>query len=137
MSEKRFSGNVAVVTGSGRGIGRAIALAFASERALTGVLDQDLPRAEAVAREIEASGGSALAVKVDVSDAQSVNAAVGMVHRHFGGIDVIVNNAGVERYGSAEEIDEADWEFVIGTNLTGAWLVSRAALPLIRAAGVG
>jgi NAD(P)-dependent dehydrogenase (short-subunit alcohol dehydrogenase family) len=48
-----------------------------------------------------------------------------------------VNNVGVERYGSAEEIDEADWEFVIGTNLTGAWLMSRAALPLMRASGGG
>src|SRR5580704_6114395 len=106
----RLSGNVVVVTGSGRGIGRAIVLAFASEGAMVGVLDQDLLGAEAVAREIEAAGGSALAVGADVSDAQSVNAGVGMVHRHFGGIDVVVNNAGVERYGSAEEIDEADWD---------------------------
>jgi NAD(P)-dependent dehydrogenase (short-subunit alcohol dehydrogenase family) len=137
LVERRFSGNVVVVTGSARGIGRAIVLAFASEDAMVGVLDQDLPGAEAVAREIEASGGSALAVGADVSDAQSVNAAVGMVHRHFGGIGVVVNNAGVERYGSAEEIDEADWDFVIGTNLTGAWLMSRAALPLMRARGGG
>jgi NAD(P)-dependent dehydrogenase (short-subunit alcohol dehydrogenase family) len=104
---------------------------------MVGVLDQNLPTAEDVAREIEAAGGSALAVGADVSDAQSVNAAVGMICRHFSGIDVVVNNAGVERYGSVEEIDEADWDFVIGTNLTGAWLMSRATLPLMRARGVG
>ncbi|HEY2400673.1 MAG TPA: SDR family NAD(P)-dependent oxidoreductase [Steroidobacteraceae bacterium] len=126
-----------VVTGSGRGIGRAISLAFGSEGAMVGVLDQNLPTAEDVAREIEAAGGSALAVGADVSDAQSVNAAVGMICRHFSGIDVVVNNAGVERYGSVEEIDEADLDFVIGTNLTGAWLMSRATLPLMRARGVG
>jgi meso-butanediol dehydrogenase / (S,S)-butanediol dehydrogenase / diacetyl reductase len=137
LTGKDFSEKVAIVTGSGRGIGRAIALAFASEGAMVGVLDQNLPSAQDVAREIETSGGSALAVGADVSAAESVGSAVEVVCQQFGGVDVVVNNAGVERYGSAEEIDEADWDFVIGTNLRGAWLMSRAVLPLMRSRGGG
>jgi NAD(P)-dependent dehydrogenase (short-subunit alcohol dehydrogenase family) len=137
MDKKRFDGSVALVSGAGRGIGRAIAIAFANEGARVGVLDNDASTAEAVAKEIRTSGGTALAVVADVSNSQSVNAAVAAVAKEFGGPDVVVNNAGVERYGNAEEIDEADWDFVVGTNLKGAFLVSRAALPLLRARGRG
>jgi 2-keto-3-deoxy-L-fuconate dehydrogenase len=137
MDNKRFDGSVALVSGAGRGIGRAIAIAFANEGARVAVLDNDASTADAVAKEIQSSGGTALAVSADVSDSRSVNAAVALVDKEFGGLDIVVNNAGVERYGNAEEIDEADWDFVVGTNLKGAFLISRAALPLLRTRGRG
>jgi NAD(P)-dependent dehydrogenase (short-subunit alcohol dehydrogenase family) len=136
-ADRRFEGSVAMVTGAGQGIGRAIALAFAGEGALVAVLDNDASRADEAAREIEGLGGRALAVAADVSDRESVDTAVALVHERLGGLDVLVNNAGVERYGSVEEIDEADWDFVLGVNLKGAFLTSRAAIPLFRARGGG
>lgn len=135
--DKRFEGSVALVSGAGRGIGRAISIAFADEGGSVAVLDNDATTAEVVAEEIRSFGGRALGVTADVSNAESVNAAVAMVTKEFGGLDVVVNNAGVERYGSAEEIDEADWDFVIGTNLKGAFLLSKAALPHLRERGRG
>jgi meso-butanediol dehydrogenase / (S,S)-butanediol dehydrogenase / diacetyl reductase len=137
VGDPRFGDAVALVSGAGRGIGRAIALAFGAEGAIVGVLDKDKGTAESVAAEIRASGGSALAVSADVSNAQSVDTAVDLVREECGGLDIVVNNAGVERYGSVEEIDDAAWEYVIGTNLKGAFFLSRAALPLLRERGGG
>ena len=91
----RLDGKVALITGAGEGMGRAAGLLFAREGARVGVVDVDASRAEAVAAEIAAAGGSAVAVRADVSSADDVRAAIDRVVGAFGALDVLYNNAGV------------------------------------------
>lgn len=133
----RLSGNSAFITGGGTGIGRACALAFAAEGAKVAIAGRRKGPLEAVAREIEASGGSALAVECDVVDRRAVQSAIATVERHFGGLDILVNNAGAIVVGSVEETSDEDWSRVIEINMTGTFLVSRAAIPALRRSGGG
>jgi meso-butanediol dehydrogenase/(S,S)-butanediol dehydrogenase/diacetyl reductase len=133
----RLSGKSAFITGGGTGIGRACALAFAAEGAKVAIAGRRKGPLEAVAREIEASGGSALAVECDVVDRTAVQSAMATVERHFGGLDILVNNAGAIVVGSVEETSDQDWSRVIEINMTGTFLVSRAAIPALRRSGGG
>ncbi len=117
---------VALVTGGGRGIGRAISLALAAEGARVAVCDVDEEPACGVAREIGEAGGEALAVKVDVTDPDSVAAAVDKVLDSFGRVDILVNNAGVTRDRLLVRMDVEDWEVVLGVNLRGTFLFTKA-----------
>lgn len=125
----RLQGKVAIVTGAGRGIGRAIAQRYAQEGAKVTVVDIDRATAEAVASVICASGGDALGVAADVSHADEVTGVVATTLLTFGGLDVMVNNAGIVREAARHvlEADEAWWDLILDTNLKGHFLCSLAA----------
>ncbi|MFZ0640070.1 MAG: SDR family NAD(P)-dependent oxidoreductase [Candidatus Acidiferrales bacterium] len=133
----RLSGKMAFITGGGTGIGRACALLFAREGAKVAVAARRREKLDAVAQEIIAEGHEALAVECDVTRKASVEAAIRAAEERFGGLNVIVNNAGALHVGTAEETSDEDWNRVITANLTGTFFVSRAAVPALRRAGGG
>src|SRR4051794_17226427 len=122
----RLSGKHAIVTGAGSGIGRAVALGFAQEGAGVVVGDVDAGRAQAVAQAIEAAGGMAIAVQVDVSQKASVEALVGVAVARFERISILFSNAGVSSRTPFLEMTEAEWDRVLDTNLKGQFLVGQA-----------
>jgi NAD(P)-dependent dehydrogenase (short-subunit alcohol dehydrogenase family) len=125
---KRLEQRAAIVTGAGQGIGRAIALGLAREGAKIAIAEVNEERASAVKNEIEAGGGTALAIRTDVSDETSVKAMVQKSLQEFGRLDILVNNAGIFPTSPIEEMREEDWDRVIGTNLVGAFLCARAVI---------
>ena len=133
----RFVGRTAIVTGAGRGIGRAIAERLASEGGRVIVGDIDGTAARATARGIRGTGGIARAERVDVTRAASVASMVRRSIDQFGDIDVLVNNAGVLRSTRAADIPAAEWHLVLDANLTGAFLVAHAVYPSMRRRGAG
>ena len=130
----RLAGKVALVTGAGSGIGRETAIRFAQEGASVVAADLRLATALETAEEI---AGDAIGVEVDVTSATSVAAAVDAVIAKHGGIDVVVNNAGVTIVGAAHEMVEEDWDKELATNLKSIYLVSKAAWPHLVARGGG
>ena len=127
-----LQGQVALVTGGGSGIGRASARALAREGARVVVADRNVEGAEAVREAIEQSGGSALAVAVDVADPQSVQALVDRTLATYGQIDVLVNCAGIAPRKPVIEMTDEEWRQVIAVNLDGTFYVSRAvARPMV------
>ncbi|MGW0551012.1 SDR family NAD(P)-dependent oxidoreductase [Streptomyces altiplanensis] len=138
MTNNGLAGRSVVVTGAASGIGRAAALRFAEERARVLVADLNRSGAEEVVHEIEEAGGTALAVAGDLSDQQVVDTVVERAVTAFGGLDVLVNNAGImDRMSALGETDDAEWERVVRINLTAPFLLTRAALPHMLAAGHG
>jgi len=135
--ERELSGRVASVTGAGVGIGAGIAVALAEAGAAVAVADVDVATAASTARGIEAKGGRALAVRVDVSDAAQVRNMVERTAEAFGSVDILVNNAGIATTQLVEDLDEIAWRRVLEVNLTGAFLCSKAVLPLMREKGWG
>lgn len=134
----RLKNRVSIITGAGRGIGRATALRFAEEGAWVVVADMDLDEAQSVVDEITAKDGKALAVKVDVSNRPSVNAMVQTTLDHFGGrIDVIVNNAGTIRDAQLTKMTEENFDLVIAINLKGVFNCAQAVAPTMIAQGSG
>src|SRR5262249_55901507 len=120
------------------GIGRAAARRFAAEGARVVVADIDADGAQAVVGEIQAAGGAAVAVVGDLCEQSVVDRVVGTAVETFGGIDVLVNNAGImDRMSAAADVSDAEWERVISVNLTAPFLLSRAALPHMLARGGG
>jgi 3-oxoacyl-[acyl-carrier protein] reductase len=125
-------GKVAIVTGAGRGTGRSIALALAGQGLAITLVARSRPELEQVAAEIEASGGRALVAPADVADEQQAAQVVADTVAAFGRLDLLVNNAGLGRYGPLETYPLDDWQRTLATNLTGPFLMSRAALPHLR-----
>ncbi|MFC6734210.1 MULTISPECIES: SDR family NAD(P)-dependent oxidoreductase [unclassified Haladaptatus] len=123
----QFDGQTAIVTGSSKGIGKAIAMKFAAEGANVVTNSRSYERAAETSEEIEAAGGTALPVETDVSDPDSVAALVDATVERFGRLDVMVNNAGMTIIGPAEEMDPADWQKVIDVDLSGVFYGSQAA----------
>ena len=123
--------SVAVITGAGQGIGRAIAIAFSMRDTRVVIADIDGPSASKVKQEIQNLGKKALAIEADVSSEQSVTLMIKRTLEEFGTIDVLVNNAGIYPSSSIEELTDQSWDRVIGTNLTGPFLCSRAAVPIM------
>jgi 3-oxoacyl-[acyl-carrier protein] reductase len=123
---KQLENQIAVVTGAGRGIGRAIALKFAAEGADVVCVSRTAENSEKVATEVRALGRKAWAYAVDVADAASVNPAVEKILAACGRADILVNNAGVTRDGLLMRMSDADWDTVLDTNLKGAFLVTKA-----------
>jgi len=130
----RLKDKIALITGAGAGIGRATALAFAREGARVALMGRKRGPLEDVAREI---GDAALVVPGDVGDREQIGPAVEETARHFGGLNVVVNNAGALIAGTAESHTEEEWEVTFAVNVKGLWLLSRAALPHMRKAGGG
>jgi len=123
---KQLENQIAVVTGAGRGIGRAIALKFASEGADIVCASRTAENSEKVAGEVRALGRKAWAVAVDVSDSVAVNAAAEKILKECGKVDILINNAGVTRDGLLMRMSDADWDAVLNTNLKGAFLFTKA-----------
>jgi len=124
-----------LVTGASRGIGRSIALTLGADHDVAVNYRSSADAAEAVVGEIRDRGNDALAVSADVRDSAAVDAMVSELLDGFGGLDAVVNNAGIVDPALATEIDDEQWERVIETNLTGAFNVSRAALPHLEPGG--
>jgi 3-oxoacyl-[acyl-carrier protein] reductase len=119
---------VALITGASQGIGRATALAFASSGAKVAVAARQVAKLEELVKEIEAAGGEALAVPLDVADPAQVKTAFAAVLAKFGKLDVLVNNAAITRDTLALRMKVEDWDAVLRTNLTGAYLCIQQAL---------
>ncbi len=130
----RLEGKRAIVTGAGAGIGRAIALRLSDEGARVALADLDEQAAERVAGEIE---GKTLARRVNVTRAEEVEALVQSVVEEWGGLDVMVNNAGIGVAGTTPETSEEDWERLMAVNLKGTFLGMKYAIPAMRGSGGG
>ena len=122
----QLANQIAVVTGAGRGIGRAIALKFAAAGADVVCVSRTAENSEKVANEVRALGRKAWAQAVDVADAAAVAAAAGKILADCGKVDILVNNAGVTRDGLIMRMSDADWDTVVDTNLKGAFLMTKA-----------
>ena len=136
----RLEGKRAIVSGAGKGMGRAAALRFAAEGARVGLIDVDEPAARGVADEIAADGGSALVLPADVSKEEQVAAAVERTVSDWGGLDVVVANAGVELAGEddrADRLELAVWQRTIDINLTGIFLTCKHGIRALLASGGG
>ena len=122
-----LSGQVAIVTGGGQGIGKAIATRFAAEGADIGIIDVNAETAKATAVEIRDRGRRALAVVADVGDVKAVDVAVTEIVGEFGRLDVLVNNAGIEKRAPFLEITPGDWQRQLEVNLSGTFYCSQAS----------
>jgi NAD(P)-dependent dehydrogenase (short-subunit alcohol dehydrogenase family) len=134
---KRLSGRIALVTGAGSGIGRAIAQVFAGEGACVYVTDIDGPAAETVAGALASAGLQAHAVTADVSRGQDVAAMFRAVEKAHGRLDVLVNNAGLNVRGDFRHLSDADWVRIREVNLDGVVRVARDGFALLKASGRG
>jgi 3-oxoacyl-[acyl-carrier protein] reductase len=131
---------VAVITGGGRGIGKAFALKFAEEGAKLFIPDISLERAEETVKEIKANGGQAAALLTDISDEKSVDKMAGEVIKKYGKVDILVNNAAIWYGLNITPWDAwtvADWERIFKVNVIGTWLCCKAIAPLMEKAGKG
>lgn len=133
----RLKDRVAVVTGSGVGIGRAIASLFASEGALVTLYDINADTVKETARLIESNGGQCLPIQGDVTDPAGVNEALESTAQKWGGIDILVANAGIAVGGSVVDMSEAEWNRVMNTNLGGVYRVSHFGIPYLMKRGGG
>lgn len=133
----QLKGKVALITGAGGGIGRGIALRFASEGACVGVLDNNAGSCPAVVKQIVDRGGHAIAAPADVSDGQAVSLAVERLHVAFGPPTILVHTAGVMPTGTVMETSEEDWDRVYAVNVKGAFLACREVIPHMRRARSG
>ena len=131
----RLEGDVAIVTGAAAGIGQAFAVALAAAGAR--VVLADIQSAQETQALIEAAGGEALSVICDVTSETDITAMVDATLKQYGKIDILVNNAGIYPIADIEDTDMALWNRIIGINLTGTFLATRAVVPTMKVAGKG
>jgi len=127
----------AIVTGAASGIGKEIAFTYAREGAKVAIADLNKEAAEAAANEIRRAGGQAIGVAMDVTDEQAVNSGVAAVVTAFGGVDILVSNAGIQIVHPLEEFSYAEWKKLMAIHVDGAFLTTRACLPQMYASGRG
>ncbi|WP_160031746.1 MULTISPECIES: 3-ketoacyl-ACP reductase [Paenibacillus] len=126
---QNLTGKVALITGAGRGIGRATAIEFAKEGIHVGLIARNKNHLEKVAEELEPYGVKVSIATADVSDLESITKAVEHVSQELGPIDILINNAGISKFGNFMELDPKDWEQIIQVNLMGVYYTTRAVLP--------
>jgi 3-oxoacyl-[acyl-carrier protein] reductase len=129
ISSKPLAGMTALVTGASRGIGLAIARRLAKLGARLSLCARDAARLEAANAELRADGFEALTMVADVTHANEIQNLVDRTHRELGPIEILINNAGIGRFGPAHQMTEADWDAVLDTNLKSVFLVTRAVVP--------
>jgi len=127
----RFAGQTAIVTGAGRGMGRAVALGLAAEGANVVVAEMDEPSAKEVVEEIQKAGTGALPVKVDISSVADVRRLFEATVKEFGGVDILVNNAGIGIAKPLVDYTEEDWDRQLGVNLKGMFFATQEAARLM------
>lgn len=132
-----LAGKIALVTGAGRGIGRAMTLGLAGAGCAVAVADLDGANAEETAAQVRGRGGDAVGLTVDVRDVAAVDAMFAAVQGRWGGLDILVNDAGIFPRATVMEVDEATWDAVIGVNLKGTFLCSQRAARIMVAQGRG
>jgi 3-hydroxybutyrate dehydrogenase len=130
----QLQGKIAIVTGAASGIGKEIAALYAKEGAKVAIADMNLAAAQAAADSI---GANAMAVAMDVTDEDQVNAAVAQVVKAWGGVDILVSNAGIQIVHPLEEFPFAEWKKMLAIHLDGAFLTTKACLPHMYASGRG
>jgi 3-oxoacyl-[acyl-carrier protein] reductase len=138
MNKSSLNGKVAIVTGAGRGIGRAIALAYAQAGAAVGCAARTVAEIDSTAQEIRKLGGQSVAVQTDVTQLESVQQLLATVVEHFGGLDILVINAG-GRYDprNVEDSHSEDWQATLQVNLVGAYYCAQAVIPYLKQRGAG
>ncbi len=133
----QFAGKVAIVTGGGAGIGRAVAEKFAQERAIVIIADLNKSAADEVALEINQQGGSAMAIDTNVADSAAVQLATEAVFAKYGRIDILVNNAGIRFIKPLLEQTEEEWRQTLDVNLTAPFICTKAVIPYMLRGGKG
>ncbi|WP_018131079.1 SDR family NAD(P)-dependent oxidoreductase [Effusibacillus pohliae] len=133
----RLTDRIAIVTGSGQGIGRSIAETFAREGATVIIAEKSPEAGQAAEASIRDTGGSAHFFKTDVADPRSVEHLMRRVDEQFGALHVLVNNAGVSHFSPIDELTVETWDAILNVNLRGPFLCSQAAAPLMRRSGGG
>jgi NAD(P)-dependent dehydrogenase (short-subunit alcohol dehydrogenase family) len=132
-----LEGETAIVTGAGRGLGRAISLVLARAGATVAVASRSADEVERTRREIEGAGGKALAIATDVTSKTAVEALVERTREATGRLDIVVNNAGVFVWKALANLEESEWDRILDTNLKASYLLVHAALPALIACGRG
>ena len=133
----RLRDKVAILTGAASGIGKDIALVFAGEGAKVAIADLNRDAAETVAAQIRADGGQAMSVAMNVTDEAAVNDGVAAVVAAFGGVDILISNAGIQIVHPIEEFSYDDWKKMLAIHVDGAFLTTRACLPHMYKSGRG
>ena len=133
----KLKDKVAIVTGAASGLGQEIAKLYAREGARVAIADLNLDAAEATAREIRGGGAEALGVAMDVTDEKAVNDGVASVVKAYGGVDILVSNAGIQIVHPLEEFSYAEWKKLMAIHVDGAFLTTRACLPHMYKSGRG
>ena len=124
-----IKGKIALVTGAGKGIGKAIAIALAKEGVHVGLLARTTSQLQETAAQIQAEGVKTAVVTADVADMDAVNKALEQVKQELGPIDILINNAGIGTFGKFLELEPAEWEKIVRVNLFGVYYTTRAVLP--------
>jgi 3-oxoacyl-[acyl-carrier protein] reductase len=133
----KFKDRVAIVTGGARGIGKGIASALLREGAKVVLVDADGERLKVSENEMREKGGTTIAIPLDITENSGVKGMVAKVHKTFGRIDVLVNNAGIIRRGTIETVTEDDWDRVIEVNLKGTFNCCKAVVEIMKKQGYG